>query len=147
MRWVFPDPGEGSLCEELARDLGVPPFVASLLCRRGIGSSAEAGLFLDPRLKTLGDPFLLPNLRAAVERLLLAIDRQERIVLYGDYDVDGVTSLALFSRVLAAYGASVAAFLPSRIDEGYGLSSEGIRRCLETHRPQLLVAVDCGTSS
>src|SRR3954463_14321137 len=100
MRWVLPDPSEVSLCEALARDLGVPSFVASLLCRRGLASAEEAGLFLDPRLKTLGDPFLLPNLRRAVERLLHAIDCKERIVLYGDYDVDGVTSLALFSRVL-----------------------------------------------
>ena len=83
----------------------------------------------------------------AVDRLLTAIDRRERIALYGDYDVDGVTSLALLTSVLRAYGAEPECFLPSRVDEGYGLSADGVRRCVETHHPQLLVAVDCGTSS
>src|SRR5204863_386689 len=69
------------------------------------------------------------------------------IVLYGDYDVDGVTSLAMLTRVLRAFGAEVECFLPLRMDEGYGLTPEGVARCLETLRPRLLVAVDCGTSS
>jgi single-stranded-DNA-specific exonuclease len=129
------------------RELGLPPFVAELLCRRGFSTPALASPFLEPRLKTLSDPFLLPNMEAAVQRLLAAIDARERIVLYGDYDVDGVTSLAIFTRVLQAYGATVASFLPSRMEEGYGLSHDGVRRCVEEHRPQLLVAVDCGTSS
>jgi single-stranded-DNA-specific exonuclease len=84
---------------------------------------------------------------AAVERILRAIDQDQRIVLYGDYDVDGVTSLALLHEMLSAYGASPAPFLPSRMEEGYGLSREGIERCCQTYRPQLLIAVDCGTSS
>ena len=67
---------------------------------------------------------------AAVERMLAAIDRGERIVLYGDYDVDGVTSLALLTRVLRAFGAKPACFLPSRVDEGYGLSPDGVARCV-----------------
>ena len=67
----------------------------------------------------------------AVDRIFAAIDRGERIVLYGDYDVDGVTSLALISRVLAAYGSEPATFLPHRVDEGYGLSPDGIARCVE----------------
>jgi single-stranded-DNA-specific exonuclease len=103
--------------------------------------------FLDPRLKTLGDPFTLPDMERAVERILSAIDRRERIVLYGDYDVDGVTSLAFLSRLLNGYGAQARCFLPLRMDEGYGLSEDGVKRCVETLKPQLLVAVDCGTSS
>ena len=82
-----------------------------------------------------------------MERLLAAVDRKERIVLYGDYDVDGVTSLALLARVLRAFGADPQCFLPLRMDEGYGLSTDGVKRCIETFHPQLLVAVDCGTSS
>lgn len=84
---------------------------------------------------------------AAVNRLLLAIERKERIALYGDYDVDGVTSLTILSRVLWAYGCSVCTFLPHRVDEGYGLSADGVARCIQEHRPQLLVAIDCGTTS
>jgi single-stranded-DNA-specific exonuclease len=84
---------------------------------------------------------------AAVERILQAVDRGERIVLFGDYDVDGVTSLALLAEMLQAYGAAPALFLPLRMEEGYGLSGESVHRCWELHRPQLLIAVDCGTSS
>ncbi len=82
-------------------------------------------------------------MRAAVPRILLALDRRERIVLFGDYDVDGVTSLALLAETLRAYGAAPELFLPLRMEEGYGLSRESLARCLEQHRPQLLVALDC----
>lgn len=147
MHWILPAALDEDHCRTLAHSLGVPRFVAEILCRRGFSMPAEATLFLDPKLKTLTDPCLLPGMNAAVDRLLAAVDRGERIVLYGDYDVDGVTSVALFTRVLRAYGADPKTFLPLRMEEGYGLSREGVARCLETLRPQLLVAVDCGTSS
>jgi single-stranded-DNA-specific exonuclease len=86
-------------------------------------------------------------MRAAVARILAALDSHERIVLFGDYDVDGVTSLALLAEMLRAYGAKPELFLPLRMEEGYGLSQESVQRCLEQHRPQLLIAVDCGTTS
>jgi len=121
--------------------------IARFLQRKGISNDSEALDFLRPRLRNLADPFLLPNMAGAVERILRAIDRSERIVLFGDYDVDGVTSLALLHEMLSAYGESPAPFLPSRMEEGYGLSHEGIERCCQTHDPQLLIAVDCGTSS
>ena len=123
------------------------PFVAEILVRRGFGSVEIARSFLDPRLASLSDPFLLPDMAAAVIRILCAIDANERIVLYGDYDVDGVSSLALLTRVLRAFGAEPTCFLPLRADEGYGLSTDGVARCLEEHTPDLLIAVDCGTSS
>jgi len=145
--WILPNPADPERCRALAKALGVPPFLAALLCRRGLVEAEAAALFLDPKLKSLRDPFLLPGMEAAVERLLRAIDQRERIVLYGDYDVDGVTSLALFRRVLQAFGAAVECFLPMRMDEGYGLSAEGIARCVSTLRPNLLLAIDCGTSS
>jgi single-stranded-DNA-specific exonuclease len=126
---------------------GVSPWVAELLARRGFVEPEHCSHFLEPRLRALSDPFLLPDMAAAVDRLLAAIARKERVVLYGDYDVDGVTSLTILTRVLRAYGCDVAAFLPHRVDEGYGLSADGVARCVETHRPQLLLAVDCGTTS
>jgi len=86
-------------------------------------------------------------MHAAVSRILAALDRHECIVLFGDYDVDGVTSLALLDEMLRAYGGAPELFLPLRMEEGYGLSRESIERCLERNRPQLLIAVDCGTSS
>ena len=84
---------------------------------------------------------------AAVSRVISALDQNERIVLFGDYDVDGVTSLALLDEMLRAYGGAPELFLPLRIEEGYGLSRESVERCLEQQQPQLLIAVDCGTSS
>jgi single-stranded-DNA-specific exonuclease len=121
--------------------------IARLLLRKGFATADEVQAFLRPRLKSLSDPFLLPNMEAAVPRIFAAIDRRERIVLFGDYDVDGVTSLALLAETLCGYGATPDLFLPLRMEEGYGLSRESVERCVEQFNPQLLVALDCGTSS
>ncbi len=145
-RWILPrtDP---AAARTLADALDVAPFVAELLWHRGMESVDDAAEFLDPKLRSLSDPFLLPNMGTAVDRILAAIDSKEKVVLYGDYDVDGVSSLALLYRVLRAYDANVECFLPSRIEEGYGLSRDGLSRCMATLVPKLLIAVDCGTSS
>jgi single-stranded-DNA-specific exonuclease len=121
--------------------------IARLLLRKGLACAEEVQNFLRPRLKSLSDPFLLPNMEAAVARVLAALERRERIVLFGDYDVDGVTSLALLAETLRSYGAAPDLFLPLRMEEGYGLSRESVQRCLRQYRPQLLIALDCGTSS
>lgn len=146
-RWIFPTPERNLAVNRLARDLGIPPFLASILVRNGLAASAEADNFLQPKLKNLSDPFLLPEMSLAVGRVREAIHRGEQIVLYGDYDVDGVASLTLLQRVLTTMGARVKSFLPHRVDEGYGLSAAGVERCFEEHRPELLMAVDCGTNS
>lgn len=147
--WLFPpaSPALEATGRLIARELTLAPFFGQLLARRGVGSPAAARDFLFPKLAQLSDPFLLPGMAAAATRILRAVDARERIVLYGDYDVDGVTSLALLAGLLTAYGAAPACFLPMRIEEGYGLSAEGVARCVETLRPGLLIAVDCGTSS
>jgi single-stranded-DNA-specific exonuclease len=123
------------------------PCIVELLKRKAFTCAEEVNAFLVPRLRSLSDPFLLPNMSLAVARILQAIDRGERIVLFGDYDVDGVTSLALLAEMLRSYGAAPELFLPLRMEEGYGLSPESVERCCVEHRPQLLIAVDCGTSS
>lgn len=135
-------------------DAGIPwaeicglPCIAQLLRRKGFGCADDVHAFLQPRLRSLGDPFLLPNMNAAVARILQAIDGRQRIVLFGDYDVDGVTSLALLAEMLRAYGVAPELFLPLRMEEGYGLSRESVERCWEQFHPELLIAVDCGTSS
>jgi single-stranded-DNA-specific exonuclease len=121
--------------------------IARLLFRKQFRSTDEVQNFLRPRLSSLSDPFLLPQMRAAVARILAALDSHERIVLFGDYDVDGVTSLALLAEMLRGYGATPELFLPLRMEEGYGLSHESVERCLDQHHPQLLIAIDCGTAS
>jgi len=123
------------------------PCIVELLKRKRFSGADEVNAFLQPRLRALSDPFQLPNMAAAVARIFQAIDRGERVVLFGDYDVDGVTSLALLAEMLRSYGATPELFLPFRMEEGYGLSPESVDRCCEQHRPQLLIAVDCGTSS
>ena len=147
-RWILPAlTTDNENAGALARVLGCSPGLAQLLQRRGITSPAQAEAFLNPRLKTLSDPFLLPDIRPVVDRIFEAIDGGERIVLYGDYDVDGITSIALLTRLLRAYGAQPQYFLPDRIEEGYGITVDGLARCLAECRPRLLIALDCGTSS
>ena len=145
-RWLIA-PAEPALQQSLGRELSLPPLVAQVLINRGYRDAESARAFLHPQLRHLRDPFELPGMTAAVQRVLLAITGKERIVIYGDYDVDGITSSALLARVLRAAGAHVDNFLPHRMDEGYGLSADGLARCLKEYRPQLLIAVDCGTSS
>ena len=145
-RWVIAEP-EPALTQTLARELRLAWPLAQVLANRGYRDAETASRFLNPQLRQLGDPFDLPEMTLAVDRILAAIKKKERIVIYGDYDVDGVTSSALLQRVLQAAGATVTSFLPHRMDEGYGLSPDGIARCLKEREPQLLVAVDCGTSS
>ena len=135
-RWLLPDPIDPAAVRALAKEAGVARFAAELLLRRGVRSAEQARRFLDPKLKSLGDPFALPNMDAAVTRIFAAIDRGEKIVLYGDYDVDGVTSLALLTRVLRGYGVEAPCFLPLRADEGYGLSADGVARCVAEFAPQ-----------
>ncbi|QIF00259.1 single-stranded-DNA-specific exonuclease RecJ [Roseimicrobium sp. ORNL1] len=130
----------------LGRELN--PLLLHLLALRGHEVEALARTFLNPRLSDLGDPFVLPNMQAAVERIFQAVDKKESVVLYGDYDVDGVTSITLLTHTLRAYGLDPRAFLPLRMEEGYGLSLDGLARCFERHgKPDLLIALDCGTGS
>jgi single-stranded-DNA-specific exonuclease len=144
-RWIFPSPNPAA--PALAASLGISPAVAQILAQRGFTEPDAARLFLEPRLKNLTDPFQLPAMSDAVNCVLEALRQKKRIVLYGDYDVDGITSCALLARVLRKLGGHVGIFLPNRMDEGYGLSPDGVERCLATHQPALLIAVDCGTSS
>jgi len=144
-RWIETSPTVEAL--DLARALDLHPQVASLLWQRGHHNADQIRAFLDPRLQSIGDPFQLTDLRRAAERILQAISSREKIVVFGDYDVDGITSSALMWRLLRRLGADVETFLPLRMEEGYGLSQEGVERCVEQHRPTVLIAVDCGTTS
>jgi single-stranded-DNA-specific exonuclease len=135
------------LVEGLIRRLGVSPLLAQCLVNRGLSDPALAAAFLEPHLRDLEDPFRLPDMLAAVSRLLQARDRQEGVVIFGDYDVDGVTSTALLLEVLGSLGWRVAYYLPRRLEEGYGLSLDAVQNCLAQHPATLLVAVDCGSTA
>lgn len=145
--WVFRQEADAHSVAGVGQALNIPLFLATLLVQRGFSDPDSAQAHLNPKLKSLSAPEDIPNMSRAVDRILLALQRGERIVLYGDYDVDGTTSLAILARILKSYGVNVPCFLPHRAAEGYGLSEAGIKRCCESHRPQLLITVDCGTTS
>ena len=126
---------------------GLPEPILAVLARH-LDSPEEAAHHLEPLLQNLSEPFDLPDMRRAVDRLFKAIDDGEKIVLYGDYDVDGVTSCSLMRELLSAYGSVPGILLPDREAEGYGLTEAGLERCLRDHPDtDLLIAIDCGTNS
>src|SRR5260221_2282468 len=145
--WQFPPGDTDASVHALGEALQLPIALSRFLIKAGFGDLTVAKTFLQPRLQDLSDPFLLSGIREAVNRILHAIDRKERIVLFGDYDVDGVTSIAMLKRILRSYGAEPAQFLPHRIDEGYGLSAAGGNRCLQIFQSAPFTALAFGTSS
>lgn len=131
----------------LGEALGVRPLTAACLVERGHADPDRAARFLEPRLKDLADPFRIPDMAAAVERLFRAREAGEPVILFGDYDVDGVTATALLTDLLGRLGWTVRHYLPDRFDEGYGLTQGAVETCVGRHGPGLLVAVDCGSTS
>jgi single-stranded-DNA-specific exonuclease len=140
-------PAQPLLAGQLAKDLRLLPLMAQCLLNRHLSVLEGISRFLQPRLKNLSDPFLLPNMGAAVERLFRARQADEPVVIFGDYDVDGVSSTALLFEVLSALGWKVHYYLPRRFEEGYGLSQQALENCLSKHPAKVLLAVDCGSSS
>ena len=131
------------LAATMAQELGVSPVTARLLCIRGLGDIDGARRFLSPRLDDLHDPFRLADMGAAVDRILVAIARRERIAIHGDYDVDGVTSTVILRRALELLGADVVHFIPERLRDGYGLQPAALER-LHADGVRLAISVDCG---
>jgi len=130
----------------LARAAGTTPLVAQLLHNRGIEQVEAARAFLKPQLTDLHDPTLLPGAVEAAERIARAVADKQRIVLYGDYDVDGITGVAILHACLAMVGAQADYYVPHRIDEGYGLNAEAVDKLI-ADGAQLLITVDCGISA
>ncbi|HZM03465.1 MAG TPA: single-stranded-DNA-specific exonuclease RecJ, partial [Candidatus Saccharimonadales bacterium] len=140
-------PPQPELCARRAQEAGISPLLAQCLLNRGFSAAEPIARFLEPRLKHLSDPFLLPNMEAAVQRLLVARAAGELLVIFGDYDVDGVTSTVLLLESLGRLGWKVAHYLPHRMDEGYGFSGEAVQNCLTQFPAKLLLAVDCGSTA
>ena len=129
----------------LSPQLGISPLLSQLLANRNITTTEEAEIFLSPKLSNLHYPFLMKDMEKAAERICKAIRCQEEIVLYGDYDVDGITGTSLLLLFLKSVGASVSFFIPDRIEEGYGLYGEALKRIKEKGG-QLIITIDCGSS-
>lgn len=141
-RWVLAPPVPDGVQEQLA---GYPDVFKQILFNRGLIDSESAKQFLYPQVDAF-DPYLLLGMQQAVERLVKAIDQQESIAVYGDYDVDGVSATALLTEVLRCYGASVRPYIPNRFDEGYGVNNEALD-ALAAEGVKLVVTVDCGIRS
>ncbi len=127
---------------------GFPAILGHLIEQRGLPAGDRLESFLRPRLRDIGDPFEIVDMQPAVERVLQAVDGGEQVCVFGDYDVDGVSSVAVMRRMLKAYALDPRHFIPRRSTEGYGLSEAALVRCMaEGPKPDLLIAVDCGTVS
>lgn len=141
-RWEH-QPCDDDAATALGAALGVTPVIARLLCQRGLSDPEIAGRFLRPSLDQLHDPMRLADMGVAVDRILGAIARRERIAIHGDYDVDGVTSTVILRRALELLGADVVHFIPERLRDGYGLQPAALER-LHDDGVSLAISVDCG---
>jgi single-stranded-DNA-specific exonuclease len=143
-RWNLapPDPA----ASELAGALKISPLVAQIMLNRGVHEAQDCRDFLRPNLKCLHDPFLIPNLRKAAERIAQAIRDKQKIVIYGDYDVDGITATSILWHAIKTLGGTGEFYIPHRIEEGYGLNSEAIEHICRDGA-QLIITVDCGITA
>ena len=146
MRWTIKPKPEQDAIDQLANALKVDDLVAQLLLQRGISTYEAAKNFFRPELTHLHDPFLMKDMNIAVERIEEAIANNENILVYGDYDVDGTTSVALVSSYLLSYYPNVATYIPDRYTEGYGVSFKGVDFA-EDNDFSLIIALDCGVKA
>lgn len=144
-KWNYTPPAaeQENAAKDLGEKLGINPILASLLIRRGITTESAAKRFFRPQLADLINPFLMKDMDAAVDRLNDAMGHKERILVYGDYDVDGCTAVALVYKFLRQFYSNIDYYIPDRYDEGYGVSKKGIDFAKETD-VKLIIILDCG---
>ncbi len=143
--WTYSQPDEPT-CRHISETFSLHPAVAAVLYNRGICSDAQVETFLRGGLDALHDPFLLKDVEKAVDRILQAAARDEKVAIYGDFDVDGLTSMHVLGRFLSSLGVECTYYVPNRLVEGYGLSLDGVSKC-QAEGATLLITVDCGISS
>ena len=141
--YIPPSEAEQQLAQEMAAELRISPVLAHVLIRRGIKDATEAHKFFRPQLTDLHDPFLFQDMQKAVSRLNEALGRKERILVYGDYDVDGCTAVALVYRFLQQFYSNIDYYIPDRNEDGYGVSRKGVDYACETG-VGLIIVLDCG---
>lgn len=142
-RWKHKDKANSELVEHLSNEINVNPTLANVLVNRGISDFQQAKDFFRPDIDKLHDPYLMKDMDVAVHRLHQAIEKNEKILVYGDYDVDGTTSVALFYGFIQSFYPNVAFYIPDRYKEGYGISEKGVRFAAENNFT-LVVSLDCG---
>lgn len=144
-KWNYQPPTQEQreAARSLSKELGINPILCHLLRERGIDSAAEAKRFFRPQLSELHNPFLMKDMNIAVERLNRAMGKKERILIYGDYDVDGTTAVALVYKFLQQFYSNIDYYIPDRYNEGYGVSKKGVDYAYETG-VKLIIVLDCG---
>jgi single-stranded-DNA-specific exonuclease len=142
-RWIIKDRGENAVVKQLAGVLGVSESLANLMVQRNITTSAEAHAFFNPSLDYLHDPFLMKDMNIAVDRISTAIKKNEKILVYGDYDVDGTTAVALVYSFLKDQYSNVEYYIPDRYKEGYGVSFQGLDFAFQ-NKCKVIITLDCG---
>ena len=142
-RWVYKQEPKQQLIEKLSKELNINEYLAKILAQRGIHTFDQAKDFFRPSLSRLYDPFLMLNMDKAVNRLTEAVFNKEKILIYGDYDVDGTTSVSLMYLFLKGFTDQLEFYIPDRYTEGYGISKKGIDHAIENEF-KLIIALDCG---
>lgn len=145
-KWVTPDV-DGNLVGQLASGIGLRRPICQMLVGRGYDSEASVRQLLEPRLSDLSEPFDLPGMPQAVKRIWGAVDRDESIVIYGDYDCDGLCATCILKLFLSHFTEKVHCFVPDRLEDGYGFSLGTLERVIEAYSPKLIITADCGTRS
>ncbi len=147
-KWNYQPPTEQKSlrAEELSKETGINPILCRLLLDRGVTTADEAKRFFRPSLTELHDPFLMDGMDVAVERINQALGRKERILVYGDYDVDGTTAVALVYRFLQQFTTNIDYYIPNRYNDGYGVSVKGVDYAKETG-VKLVIVLDCGVKA
>lgn len=131
--------------EKISKEFNLSKLVATIIANKGLEKKEEIEKFLNPTRKDFYDPYLMPDMDIAVNRILKAIADNEKIIIYGDYDVDGITSITVLKKFLLERGANVGTYIPNRLDEGYGLNKEAIKQIVDENYT-LMITVDCGIS-
>jgi single-stranded-DNA-specific exonuclease len=145
LRWKFKGSSSKEKIDQLAKDTGLHPVVCQILINREFENPEDINAFLKPDLTQMHDPFLLKDMSVAVERLKYALKKDEKIVIYGDYDVDGITASAILTECLTTNGGRVRVRLPNRIKDGYGLTKKVVEQAYK-EGARLIITVDCGIS-
>ncbi|MCK4307923.1 single-stranded-DNA-specific exonuclease RecJ [candidate division WOR-3 bacterium] len=144
--WVLAESVSEDKVERLSKELGISKIVSEILVSRGYATTEKADKFLNPKIEDLHSPFLMPQMEQAVNRITQAIKAKEKILIYGDYDVDGTTAASLLYNIFRKFGLTTEVYIPNRLAEGYGLTEKGVEYCSSSY-VNLIITVDCGVTN
>ena len=143
-KWEFYEKDEESV-KQIQEEFGLSRLLATIIANKGLKTKQEIEVFLNPTRNDFHNPYLMPDMEIAVNRIVKAIEKQEKVIIYGDYDVDGITSITVLKKFLSDRGLEVDSYIPNRLDEGYGLNKNAIDKIV-AGKYDLMITVDCGIS-